>query len=226
MRSQPSVKPKSRTKSKPKQRKKITSDASSREQQKAETRQALIEAGVRLIAEHGLDVPSLDAICERAGYTRGAFYVHFADRDEFIVAVMDHLGQRVLNLLPASNEPAWDLTLAARLFVGAVRSKTYPLTPGGGVQFHQLLDACARSARVKGRYVELAEESIRRLRASADAGKKAGSIDGKLDDDVLARVVLSIVLGVQVMLEVGIEFDLQRAIASMLQVIAPHDSRA
>src|SRR4051812_23309480 len=45
-------------------------EASARERAKAETRAALIEAGVALIAEQGLDVPSLDAICDRAGYTR------------------------------------------------------------------------------------------------------------------------------------------------------------
>src|SRR5262252_1452795 len=50
------------------------------------TREALIQAGIELFAEKGLDAPSLDEICDRAGYTRGAFYVHFADRDEFVVA--------------------------------------------------------------------------------------------------------------------------------------------
>jgi len=40
-----------------------------------------------------LDTPSLDDICDRAGFTRGAFYVHFADREALLVAVMDHVGE-------------------------------------------------------------------------------------------------------------------------------------
>ncbi|HKA30465.1 MAG TPA: TetR/AcrR family transcriptional regulator, partial [Candidatus Binatia bacterium] len=62
-----------------------------RELAKQETRDALIAAGLEAFAEHGLDVPSLDAICSRAGFTRGAFYVHFKDRDDFVVAVMEHV---------------------------------------------------------------------------------------------------------------------------------------
>src|SRR5262245_30280258 len=61
----------------------------SRAETKEATRQALLVAGLAELVEHGLDVPSLDAICARAGYTRGAFYVHFKDREDFFVAVMD-----------------------------------------------------------------------------------------------------------------------------------------
>ncbi|HEY0250250.1 MAG TPA: TetR family transcriptional regulator, partial [Kofleriaceae bacterium] len=61
-----------------------------REQAKAQTRIALIDAGIIELGHHGLDA-SLDQICARAKLTRGAFYVHFADRDAFIVAVMHHV---------------------------------------------------------------------------------------------------------------------------------------
>ena len=44
-----------------------------REETKQATRDALISAGMALFAEQGLDGPSLDAICDRAGFTRGAF---------------------------------------------------------------------------------------------------------------------------------------------------------
>ena len=57
-----------------------------------ESRAALVQAAFELFAEQGLDVPSLDAICDRAGYTRGAFYVHFKTREDTIVAVMDQVG--------------------------------------------------------------------------------------------------------------------------------------
>src|SRR5262245_37416602 len=48
-----------------------------REFGKQETREALLRAGMEMFAEQGLDAPSLDALCARAGFTRGAFYVHF-----------------------------------------------------------------------------------------------------------------------------------------------------
>ena len=68
-----------------------------REATKLETREALVSAGLAEFAEHGLDTPSLDAICARAGFTRGAFYVHFRGREDFLDAVMKRVGARVLD---------------------------------------------------------------------------------------------------------------------------------
>jgi AcrR family transcriptional regulator len=51
---------------------------SAREAGKRETREALLRAAMDEFAEKGRDLPSLDASCARAGFTRGAFYVHFA----------------------------------------------------------------------------------------------------------------------------------------------------
>jgi AcrR family transcriptional regulator len=45
-----------------------------RELAKQETREAVIRAGMAAFTEEGVDLPSLDAICARAGFTRGAFY--------------------------------------------------------------------------------------------------------------------------------------------------------
>src|SRR5688500_7579666 len=61
-----------------------------REQTRADTREALIEAALGTFVGAGLDAP-LDEICRRAGYTRGAFYVHFPDRDALILAVVEQI---------------------------------------------------------------------------------------------------------------------------------------
>jgi len=72
-----------------------------RAEKKQRTRAALIAAGLAEISEHGLEA-SLDAICARAGLTRGAFYVHFADREAFLIAFMNEvLGRFVASLTHA-----------------------------------------------------------------------------------------------------------------------------
>src|SRR5882672_9036667 len=78
----------------------------SRDDAKRETREALIAAGVSIFTEQGLDTPSLDAICARAGYTRGAFYVHFKDRDEFIKVVMLETLEGFMNAMIATGDAA------------------------------------------------------------------------------------------------------------------------
>src|SRR5690349_19366571 len=89
----------------------------------AETRDALIKAGIELFAESGLDAPSLDAICARAGKTRGAFYVHFADRDAFIAAVMDSIGLPFLDgVLGGGDDAPRDLIGVVQRFLMTVAS--------------------------------------------------------------------------------------------------------
>src|SRR5262249_27064383 len=133
--------------------------ARTRAEIKANTREALIAAGMAEFGEKGLDV-SLDAICARAGYTRGAFYVHFRDRDPLIQAVMERVGAAFLEALFAGR-PSLAGTVAR--FVEAVATGAYPLTARGGVKPHQLLEACARSGPVRAGYVALIESCIAHL---------------------------------------------------------------
>ena len=116
-------------------KKQPTPAALSRDASKRETREALIGAALELFAAEGLDGPSLDAICERAGYTRGAFYVHFPDRDALLVAAMEKVGEsflaRVFEHVTGKevdpDEGAEDMSEAE--FRGLVSSSGTELTP-------------------------------------------------------------------------------------------------
>ena len=52
------------------------------------TREKLVEAARAAFADHGTAVGVAD-ICEAAGFTRGAFYSNFGDKDELLRAVME-----------------------------------------------------------------------------------------------------------------------------------------
>lgn len=49
------------------------------------TRQKLLDAAAQVFAEEGLDAASVEEICERAGFTRGAFYSNFESKDELFL---------------------------------------------------------------------------------------------------------------------------------------------
>ena len=61
----------------------------SRSESVARTRAALLDAAESVFAEHGFGRTSLEQIAERAGYTRGAVYTHFASKDDLFLAVLD-----------------------------------------------------------------------------------------------------------------------------------------
>lgn len=193
-------------------------------EQMARTRDALLDAGEKLVAARGLDVPSLDAICDAAGFTRGAFYVHFRDRDAFLDAVMQRVGARVLDSLLGPAEPV-DLPVAAQRFIEAFSNGEYPLGERGGVRPHQLLEACVRSSAVRKRYVGLVEESIRRLAMAIDRGKKEGTVRDDVEARALATTLLAAVIGAQTLVELEAPIDLRRAAVAVLQLVAPKHGR-
>ncbi|MGZ0712878.1 TetR/AcrR family transcriptional regulator (plasmid) [Coraliomargarita sp. W4R53] len=49
------------------------------------TRQKLMDAAAQVFAEVGLDAASVEAVCDRAGFTRGAFYSNFESKDELFL---------------------------------------------------------------------------------------------------------------------------------------------
>lgn len=60
------------------------------------TRTALIEAAAQVFARRGFYGASLDEIAETAGFTRGAIYKNFDDKEGLFLATLDHHNQRSL----------------------------------------------------------------------------------------------------------------------------------
>ncbi len=57
------------------------------------TRQKLLDAAAQVFAEVGLDAASVETICERAGFTRGAFYSNFETKDELFLELCGRVGR-------------------------------------------------------------------------------------------------------------------------------------
>jgi AcrR family transcriptional regulator len=53
------------------------------------TRQRLMTSAVAVFAERGVIGASVEELCEAAGFTRGAFYSNFADKDELVLAMIE-----------------------------------------------------------------------------------------------------------------------------------------
>jgi AcrR family transcriptional regulator len=57
------------------------------------TRARLLEAAEQVFAEVGFDAASVEAVCERAGFTRGAFYSNFASKDEMFLELCRRISE-------------------------------------------------------------------------------------------------------------------------------------
>ncbi|MFE4726993.1 TetR/AcrR family transcriptional regulator [Microbacterium sp. NPDC056736] len=71
-------------------------EASGTSKRREATRQKLLDAAAEVFAELGLDAASVEAICERAGFTRGAFYSNFETKDELMLALTERVaGEKI-----------------------------------------------------------------------------------------------------------------------------------
>ena len=64
------------------------------ERRRQRTRDALLDSAAKVFAERGFQGASLDEIAATAGYTRGAIYKHFADKEELLHEVCVRLNER------------------------------------------------------------------------------------------------------------------------------------
>lgn len=192
-----------------------------REAAKEETREALIKAAMALIPKKGLDV-SLDDLCAHAGYTRGAFYVHFKNRDELGLTVMSRVGEKLLDALlgPENSSGTEDLMAIMKRFMLALVSGQYPLTKLGGLRPYQLLDACARSPAIRDKYVALTQNSIDRLAKKISVSQKKKSVRSDIDADQTAALLVALVIGVHTMYDLDLPINLPKGSMTLLKLLS------
>lgn len=58
-----------------------------------QTRSRLLDAAHEVFAEVGMGAASVETICERAGFTRGAFYSNFESKEELFLALITQLSE-------------------------------------------------------------------------------------------------------------------------------------
>ncbi|MGW4929421.1 TetR/AcrR family transcriptional regulator [Agromyces sp. NPDC004153] len=146
-------------------------------------REALLAAAADALGEAS-DAP-LERITSAAGLTRRAFYGHFANRDELVVAVID-VGAARLNAIAADTDdphaPTAIALLGARLW--------------GAVEHVRVLAGMA----VREPYATHAAEALApvrdRLRALVERGVAEGTVRPDIRPDVLARLIESAAIAV------------------------------
>lgn len=202
---------------------------SARDAGKQETREALVAAALAEFGERGLDAPSLDAICARAGYTRGAFYVHFRSRDDLVVAAMERVLRAFLDAVIGPGTAATDLETAVGRFAGMLvalgaargegRRRQGPAALASA-PLHRLLEAGSRSPAIRERFVSLLREAAERLTLTARAGQTARRVRGDVDAGSLAMVLVALALGVTTAAEAGLPLDIEAARRTVVSLFA------
>jgi TetR/AcrR family transcriptional repressor of nem operon len=198
----------------------MSGKAKSRDLAKQETRLALIEAGMTAFSEEGVDLPSLDAICARAGFTRGAFYVHFKDREDFFAAVVDKVLQDFVDwVLSAGGQPSGLHDVIDR-FIDVVRDNNIPVNDRHRLLMQLVARGTKRGDQVNQPYRTLIEEAIVRLADAARQGQADGRLKRDLDPTQLGLMLVAASVGFIAIVEAGYTPDFEKIRGFMHELLS------
>lgn len=199
-----------------------TGSGGTRAEAKVATRNALIDAAYAEISERGPTAPSLDAICARAGFTRGAFYVHFRDREDLLVAVMERvLGNLVQALAGAERIEGSGLRAGIRYFASAAAARDPAVHPDRAIRFQHVLEACRTSPQIGERYRAILGGAASWANAAFAEDQQASRARADLPAAAVADLVVAAGLGLLAMLELGIAPEPVALADTLLALLAP-----
>ncbi len=86
------------------------------------TREDWLERGLAALADEGVAGLSVERLCVLAGKTRGSFYHHFKDHNEFVMAMLEHWREastaRIIAAVSGVSDPRRQRLALARQTVG------------------------------------------------------------------------------------------------------------
>ena len=90
------------------------------QRRRAETRSLLIDAGLHLLAERGLESATLDDVAAAAGFTKGAIYRQFPSKGAFLLALFEQYAA-VARAGPGARRASWFVPLTLQFAAHAMR---------------------------------------------------------------------------------------------------------
>lgn len=122
-----------------------------RQRRKAETRSLLLEAGLKVFADRGHDLATLDEVARAAGFTKGAIYRQFPSKGAFMLGLFEQYAA-VARAGAGARQAPWfvpiTLQFAAQAYRDPLLRRRFAVVlaeaPDGRSPDGQLLQALAR----------------------------------------------------------------------------------
>jgi AcrR family transcriptional regulator len=147
--------------------------ATRRDQHKRELRQAILDAAGSLFLAEGYDGVSMRRIADQIGYTPTTIYLHFKNRDELLLALLEdgyaRFGQALAEAAASRREPLRRLAAIGQAYIafGLANPMHYQLMFMRRADFLQASLSASREGRV---------DSFGVLRDAVQAALEAGAI--------------------------------------------------
>lgn len=159
-----------------------------------ETRERLLEAAISVFARQGFDRATVDEIVREAGFSKGAFYVHFESKEDLFWAMLEHRIERQHEAFKEAVDHARPVAENVRTILRAVFGLVEE-DPFWGSLFMEFGAHAARNEKVRQRLAALYDRWRELLVQLLTDGREAGRIRPEIDIEFTTTVLIAAVEG-------------------------------
>ena len=201
------------------------------DRRRRQTRDHLLDAAARVLAERGFSGASLDEVAAVAGFTKGAVYSNFKNKEDLFLALFEMLYEREMEELRRTLE-ASDVPPESRLsdFV-ALFTEGADIEPGSWSALY--LEFCvyaSHNPEARRRLAELEEKSLDSVAEVIASERARWGIESPDTPRQAARIVQAFSRGIGIMRSIDPdavdEPFLQAAVAFLARGLDPGDPQA
>jgi len=165
-----------------------------RRRRRAETRQRLMDAALGVFARNGYERATVDEIVREAGFSKGAFYVHFEAKEDIFWAMLEERLAHQQETFRA----ALDINVPVAQNIQTILRSLFALNQDDPLWSALFMEFVAHASR-NGKMRDKLAGMYRSWRAFAvevlNAGREAGLVRKDLDAEFLASVIIAVIEG-------------------------------
>ena len=161
---------------------------------RGETRQRLLESALSVFARHGFDRATVDEIVREAGFSKGAFYVHFESKEDLFWAMLEERISRQQEAFRQTLDPGVPLSDNVHTVLSGIFG-LHLQDPLWSAMFMEFAAHAARDERVREKLAAM-YNSWRTFAVEALNGAlEAGAVRQDIDPEFIASLLIAIVEG-------------------------------
>jgi AcrR family transcriptional regulator len=169
------------------------------DRRRQQTREYLLQAAAEVFAERGFHAASLDEVAAAAGFTKGAVYSNFKNKEDLFLALLEDAYARELSALKETMQSS-DVPPEARLddFVGLLGGEL-ERAPNMGALYLEFHLYALRNPAARARLNELEQEDVRAIADILEAEREQRGLP--IDEPVerTARLIVALFRGISMM---------------------------
>lgn len=191
-----------------------------RSRRRAETRQRLMVAALGVFARNGYERATIDEIVREAGFSKGAFYVHFEAKEDIFWAMLEDRMKHLQEAFREAADPELPVYQNLAMILRSIFSQNRD-DPLWSALFMEFVAHASRNKKVRDQLAAM-HRSWRDFATEAlERGREAGLVRQDLDVQFISSVQIAVVEGMMMQSRLAPDaFDLDAIVEPLSRLLA------